>query len=82
MKINTLKEYTPQYPQVKQLSEEDMLFIKNALSRFRTHRNDAHRAAIAELSAHLIKVLDIEHVKGDNVHFLKTLIRDYIVLTR
>lgn len=82
LKINTIEEYTPQYPDVKKLSEEDMLLIKNALSRYRTHRNDAHRTVIAELAARLINVLEIENVKGNNEEFLKTLIRDYIVLTR
>ena len=34
LNINTLENYTPQYPQVRQLSEDDMLFIKNLIIRF------------------------------------------------
>jgi uncharacterized RDD family membrane protein YckC len=82
LSINSLENYEPQYPQVRQLSEQDMLLIKNVLGRFRQYRNLAHRNAVVELAERLADLLDIEEVPADPVPFLKTLIRDYIVLTR
>ena len=83
LKINSLEDYEPQYPEVKQLSEQDMLLIKNTISRYRLFRNEIHRKVITELVEHLRKVLDLPPIgEGKEIDFLKTLIRDYIVLTR
>ncbi len=82
LKINTLEDYQPHYPQVKSLSEEDMLLVKNVIGRYRTFSNAAHRALVEELVSHLRQVLDIDEEPRDRIHFLKTLVRDYIVLTR
>jgi uncharacterized RDD family membrane protein YckC len=85
LNISTLDNYTPQYAQVKQLSEEDMLLIKNVIIRYQRYGNYAHYEAVNELFEHLIKVLNIT-VKADTpqskIDFLKMLIKDYIVLTR
>ncbi len=82
LKINSLDDYQPTYEQVRQLSEQDMLFIKSAISRYRQHPNEAHSKAIRQLTGHLAEMLDIAEQPVDNILFLKTLIRDYIVLTR
>ncbi len=85
LNINTLENYTPQYPQVKQLSEDDMLFIKNVIIRFQKYRNTSHTEAVQELYLHLKKILDIEldlTYTHDQIEFFRTLIKDYIVLTR
>ncbi len=82
LRINTLDDYRPQYPEVRQLSEQDMLLVKNALSRYQSYRNRAHHEVIDELVDRLQDLLGIEETPRDKVAFLKTLIRDYIVLTR
>jgi len=82
LSINTLEDYQPRYPAVKQLSEQDMLLVKNVVSRYQTYRNDAHREVVNELVDRLRQLLNIEEVPNDKIGFLKTLIRDYIVLTR
>jgi len=82
LRINTLDDYRPQYPGVRQLSEQDMLLVKNALSRYQSYRNRAHHEVIDELVDRLQDLLGIEETPRDKVAFLKTLIRDYIVLTR
>lgn len=82
LKINTLEDYEPEYPEVRKLSEKDMLFIKNAIARYQEYRNPAHANAIRELVSHLQEVLDLEEPPRNKMEFLKTLIRDYIVLTR
>ena len=82
LKIDTLDKYEPQYPNVRMLNEQDMLFIKNSIARYMEYKNEAHADAIRELSAHLQNVLELEELPKNKIEFLKTLIRDYIVLTR
>ena len=82
LKINTLDDYEPLYPEVRRLSEQDMLLIKNIISRYRKYPNAAHRKVLDELVERLKQQLDVVQIPGDKISFLKTLTRDYIVLTR
>ena len=82
LKISTIQDYEPLYPEVQNLSEEDMLLIKNTINRHYKQKNAAHQKAINELTLHLQKVLDLAEIPRDKIGFLKTLIKDYIVLTR
>jgi len=82
LKINTLDNYEPQYLDVKKLSEQDMLLIKNALNRYDEFQNEAHQKVIVNIVNKVREKLDIVENPQDKVEFLKTLLRDYIVLTR
>lgn len=83
LKINTLEDYQPQYPEVKQLSEKDMLLIKSVIARQLNYANAAHDKAIQELVDRVCHLLEIAPpAPKDRIPFLKILIRDYIVLTR
>ncbi len=81
-KIETLENYTPQYPEAKMYGEEDMLFIKGFIERYRAYPNAAHEVALDKLVRKLCKELELEKIPVDKIDFLKTLIKDYIVLTR
>jgi len=80
--ITTLEGYEPQYPQIRQFSERDMLTIKNTLDRYERYKNPAHREAILLASQRAEEVLGVERGKLGHMNFLRTLIKDYIVLTR
>lgn len=82
LKINTMENYTPKFTEVKSMSEKDMLLVKHALNRYRLHPNTAHRQAIITLYNRMCDTLDIVGDPKDKIGFLKTLLRDYIVLTR
>ena len=85
LNIQTLKNYTPQYPQVKQLSESDMLFVREVIQRYQKYQNSSHEEAVVELFNHLKLVLDIKtelKYPAAMIDFFKILIKDYIVLTR
>jgi uncharacterized RDD family membrane protein YckC len=86
LNINTLENYTPQYPEVKRLSEDDMLFVKHVIQRYQKYPNVAQEEAVRSLFAHLHKVLELPNLPLQRpqgmVDFFKTLIKDYIVLTR
>jgi uncharacterized RDD family membrane protein YckC len=80
LNISTREHYEPVYPQVVRLT--DMLLIKNALNRMQEHNNDGHRQAIFTLAQRACTVLQIDPMPNDRIQFLRTLLRDYIVLTR
>ena len=82
LKINSLEDYEPTFPEVRKLSEKDMLLIKNIIARERKYRNQAHTQVVNDLITKLMDILDIVERPKDKIEFLKTLIRDYIVLTR
>ena len=85
LNIQNIGNYTPQYPQVRQLSEEDMLFIKSVILRYQQYRNLSHEESVKTLFQHLRTVLDVSidlRSPAAMVDFFKVLIKDYIVLTR
>jgi len=82
LSISSLESYQPVFPQVRQLSERDMIFIKNVLGRRQKYPNQAHEEVLEDLVTHLMPLLGIEQRPANRPEFLKTLLRDYIVLTR
>ncbi len=82
LRINTRENYEPKYPQVRGLSESDMLLIKSVIERTKKYNNTAHKEALDMLVQKLRDVLDIAEIPKDKIAFLKTLLNDYIVLTR
>ncbi|NET36890.1 MAG: RDD family protein, partial [Cyanothece sp. SIO1E1] len=82
LRINTLSNYEPQFPEVRQFNEQDMLLIKGVIARCSKYQNAAHQKALNELVQTVCGKLEVTEVPKDKIKFLKTLIRDYIVLTR
>ncbi|MFZ6051993.1 RDD family protein [Halocola ammonii] len=82
LKINTKQNYEPVYPQIREFREEDMLLIKQTVDRFDKHKNEAHRDTVRELSERMAEQLELDEMPKEPKKFLKTLIKDYIVLTR
>jgi len=82
VKIKSTEDYEPTYPQVINFTEKDILQVKNTLKRFQKYKNDAHRSAFVKMANRMAKLLEINEVPRDKVAFVKTIIRDYIVLTR
>lgn len=80
--FQTESSYTPQFPQVKQLTETDMLFVQSVILRQQKHKNKAHEQILNELSTNLRQQLHIDAKELSNQKLLTTLLRDYIVLTR
>jgi len=82
LKISSSDNYEPVFSQVRSLSEQDMIFIKTVLDRRKAYNNQAHNEVVEDLVTHLMPILQIKTRPADRVEFLKTLLRDYIVLTR
>jgi uncharacterized RDD family membrane protein YckC len=80
--IQNIENYEPVYPEVRKLHEEEMLLIKNAVNRYHEFPNKSHKEAIILLVERLEEVLELEEKPQNAITFLKTLLKDYIVLTR
>lgn len=82
LNISSLERYQPVFPQVRNLSEKDMIFIKKVLNRYQQFPNAAHDEVVDALVLHLLPLIGLEKRPANDIEFLKTLLRDYIVLTR
>jgi uncharacterized RDD family membrane protein YckC len=82
LSIHSIDNYQPRYPEVRILSEEDMLLVKTVLERNRKYANQAHQDAQDELVKKLMGLLHINKLEQERSEFLRTLLNDYIVLTR
>ena len=82
LKIQSSSQYSTTYPLVTEFSEKDMLLLKNALGRYNKFPNEAHTRALELLCAQVAQKLGLTNAPKDRVQFLRTVINDYIVLTR
>lgn len=82
LSIHSTDTYKPMYPAVKKYSEQDMLFVKQALDRFKSFHNTAHEDAITMLADKMAVQLELSELPENKVAFLKTLLNDYVVLSR
>lgn len=80
--MHSQTDYKPSYNHAKQLIEEDVILIKNALDRYRKFGNDAHSQALNLLAKEVTTALNIDEPPGDDQKFLETVLRDYVMLTR
>ncbi len=82
LKIYSLDNYDPKYPGVTSFSEEEMLLAKTTIERNQRFKNKSHREAVDDLSMKMASQMKLQQIPKDRVNFLRTLIKDYIVLTR
>lgn len=82
LSISSLDNYQPKFPAVRRMSEDDMLLVKSVIERARKFPNDAHADALNMMTKHMMEQLDITIAPANKMEFLRTLLRDYIVLTR
>lgn len=80
--IRTSDNYTPKYTAVRQFTEEEMLLMKSVTERAVRFKNEAHQEALQDMVEIVSKRLGLHKPPSDYVHFIQTLIKDYIVLTR
>jgi len=82
LNISTTEDYEPVYTEIKNISEQDMLVIKNVLIRHRNNPSINNAKVIEKVAIKMSKMLEVSNRPNNNIEFLKTLIKDYIVLTR
>lgn len=82
LNIKSSKDYEATYPNIIQMTDEDMLLIKNAMDRLKKNPNDAHKNLVRTLADKTSEKLGLSVVPDKKITFLKTALQDYIVLTR
>ncbi|NNC83803.1 MAG: RDD family protein [Flavobacteriales bacterium] len=82
LEIESLESYQPSFPQVRQLNEDEMLTLKQALERYRSYRNESHKEALLEAVKRVKEFTGIDQGEMKTIPFVKKLIQDYVVLTR
>ncbi|MFN3405280.1 MAG: RDD family protein [Cytophagaceae bacterium] len=79
---SSIDNYQPQFPDVRKYKEEDMLVLKSVIDRYMKYPNAAHAALVNELVEKILQQLNIKEKPVNKIDFLKTILKDYIVLTR
>lgn len=82
LRIEDRSKYTPQYYDVIRFSEDEMLTVKAVLDRYNKYRNKAHLSLLEQTANRCSDVLELTRIPEDKIEFLRTLIKDYIVITR
>jgi len=82
LRIKNKTEYQPTYLSVTQFTDEDMILVKNAISRVKQYPNKSHKTLINNLTNAIAKQLNLNEIPQKKLVFLNTVLQDYIVLTR
>jgi uncharacterized RDD family membrane protein YckC len=82
LSIKNQGNYTPEYPEAILFTDEDMLLIKNTIQRVRVNPNPATKKFAIELADESARLLGLNETPKKRLQFLKTLLQDYVVLTR
>ncbi len=83
LEINQKKIEKTAYPLLKELSDKDMIIVKETLNRYRLYNNKAHHIALQQLCEKMAKLLQTEPPKPkDREKFLKRILKEYILITR
>ena len=82
LNIKDRSKHEPTYMGVSRFTDEDMILIKNAISRVKKYPNEPHKQLVRDLASRAAEELKLEEVPQKKLTFLKTLLQDYIVLTR
>ena len=82
LRIEDRTSYEPQYAEVYRFSEEEMLTVKSLIDRHNKYHNAAHNHLIEVSAQRIAQVLGVDSIPENKSEFLKTVLRDYIVITR
>jgi len=82
LSIKNQENYTPVYPNAVRFTDEDMLLIKNAIKRVRSHPNEETKKFAIELANKAAHIMGMEETPKKRMQFLQKLLKDYVVLTR
>lgn len=81
LQLHETRDHKITYPEVVKMPEEAMLLVKETLGKKVSQDNEAHNVAFDLLVKKMEKELGIKAM-NDKEQFLRTLLKDYIILTR
>ena len=82
LSIEDKDSYKPVYSGVYRFEERDMLTVKSVIDRYHKYHNNAHRQLLELTAQRCGEVLELHELPDDSFTFLRTVLRDYIVITR
>lgn len=82
LSIKSMDNHTPTYEQVTRFSDEDMLLIKNTILRVQRYPNETNKAFAISLADETAKLIGLKETPKKRLEFLRTVLQDYVVLTR
>ncbi|MGB3074871.1 MAG: RDD family protein [Chitinophagales bacterium] len=82
LSIHSMQTYQPTYTEIKNYPEQDMLLVKQTLDRLKRFNNASHLEAVTLLADKMADQLQLSEKPGNKAAFLKTLLNDYVVLSR
>lgn len=82
LSIKNSDNHVPTYPNVVRFSDEDMLLIKNTILRVQRYPNQSNKDFAIELADETARLIGLPETPAKRMEFLKTVLQDYVVLTR
>lgn len=82
LSIKNSDNHVPTYPNAIRFSDEDMLLIKNTILRVQRYPNQANKDFAIELANETARLIGLPETPAKKMEFLKTVLQDYVVLTR
>lgn len=82
LSIKSHDNYTPMYPNVIRFTDEDMLLIKTIVNRVQVYPNEATKKLAIDIANKTATLIGLEETPQKKLEFLKTVLQDYVVLTR
>ncbi len=80
--IKSSDNHVPTYPNVIRFSDEDMLLIKNTILRVQRYPNQSNKDFAIQLADETARLIGLPETPQKRMEFLKTVLQDYVVLTR
>jgi uncharacterized RDD family membrane protein YckC len=80
--IKNSDNHVPTYPNVIRFSDEDMLLIKNTILRVQRYPNQSNKDFAIQLADETARLIGLPETPQKRMEFLKTVLQDYVVLTR
>lgn len=82
LNIRSLENYQPVYANIREFNEQEMLLLKEVMDKSIKYQNNAHNEALDE-AINMVKLrLDLSNTPSDKIGFIRTLIKDYVALSR
>lgn len=82
LSIKNKETHQTTYNNVTRFTDEDMMLIKNTLQRLQHHPSDETKKFAIELANKTASLIGLPETPAKKVEFLRTVLLDYVVLTR
>lgn len=80
--IKNKESHKPTYQEVTRFTDEDMMLIKNTIQRLERHPSEETKKFAIELAHKTAQHIGLPETPAKKLEFLRTVLLDYVVLTR